>query len=484
MPNSLAILMMSVWPFVTLAMYLWMPRSSAVIWSILGGYLALPAAMALDLPLLPGLSKVSIPSLFGYLYASALSGRLIPFFPRHPLARVFVGLLLFGPLLTVATNGDPIVINSNTVLPGLRLYDAVSMVIGQLGALCSWALAREFLRSRAALRELVVATVVAILIYTVPMLYEVRMSPQLHTMIYGFFQHDFLQMMRQSGFRPIVFLEHALVVAMVTAMAAMLSVVLARMAPEGQKTKWYLAAGYLMVVLVLCKSIAALVYALVLMPPLLLLSPRRLAQIAVLMAVLVMTYPILRAMDVIPTDWLVETAGRYSVERAQSLQFRFDNEDALLAHAIDRPLFGWGGWGRSFIYDPLTGENVSVTDGLWVIAMGTGGFLGFIALFGLLTAPIFTLIGSYRRIGHEIPVMMAGMAVVLGTNLVDLLPNAAIMPLTWLLSGAILGHLEALGRDPVPDDGAAVPRVDLAQTARGGYAGLVGRPAEGPRTLI
>ena len=45
------------------------------------------------------------------------------------------------------------------------------------------------------------------------MLVEVRLSPQINTWIYGFFQHDFIQMMRYGGFRPIVFLPHGLWVA-------------------------------------------------------------------------------------------------------------------------------------------------------------------------------------------------------------------------------------------------------------------------------
>lgn len=45
------------------------------------------------------------------------------------------------------------------------------------------------------------------------MLYEVRLSPQLHRIFYGYFPHSFAQQVRGGGFRPVVFLQHGLWVA-------------------------------------------------------------------------------------------------------------------------------------------------------------------------------------------------------------------------------------------------------------------------------
>ena len=59
-----------------------------------------------------------------------------------------------------------------------------------------------------------------------------------------------------------------------------------------------------------------------------------------------------------------------------SLEFRFYHEGLLLEHAKDKILFGWGGWGRSTFYN-------SVTDGTWIIILGSSGILGFLAYFGL-----------------------------------------------------------------------------------------------------
>ena len=68
---------------------------------------------------------------------------------------------------------------------------------------------------------------------------------------------------------------------------------------------------------------------------------------AIVVAVIVMFYPMLRGAGWIPVDTVYNMALSISEERAASLKFRLDNEDALLTHANQKPLAGWGSWGRS-----------------------------------------------------------------------------------------------------------------------------------------
>ena len=63
MPNGIAYLMLLLWPFVTLVMFRKLSVERALIWSILGGYLFLPPLAEFNLPLVPGMDKVSIPNL-------------------------------------------------------------------------------------------------------------------------------------------------------------------------------------------------------------------------------------------------------------------------------------------------------------------------------------------------------------------------------------------------------------------------------------
>ena len=134
-----------------------------------------------------------------------------------------------------------------------------------------------------------------------------------------------------------------------------------------------------------------------------------------------------------------------SNERAQSLKFRFDQEQQLLDHAWERFSFGWGRFGRNRVYDEESGRDLSVTDGRWIITMGQFGFFGFLAEFGLLALPVFRAASSLRYADtlHE-QVFLAALALMLAINVVDLLPNASLSPFTWLIAGTLLGRTEAL----------------------------------------
>jgi len=146
-------------------------------------------------------------------------------------------------------------------------------------------------------------------------------------------------------------------------------------------------------------------------------------------------------------DW----ANSVSPERAWSLGYRITNEEILLAKAQERPIWGWGIWGRSQIYNEF-GRQISTPDGYWIIVLGFGGWVKYIAEFGLLCVPVFIMF--LRRKTYEIGAETTLLTLLLTANLFDLLPNATITPLTWLLAGALWGRVE-LGRlpedSPLPD---------------------------------
>lgn len=480
MHNTLATLTLLIWPIVTAVMYLKLPPARALIWSVLSAYLILPAATEIDLPLIPGLSKYMIPAFFGYIMACVTQGRMISLIPQARLAQLLLAMVVIGVFGTVATNAEPIFITRNVVLPGLRPYDALSMLIVNLGWLLIWAMAREFITDRSALRDLCRALVVAFLWYSILALYEVRMSPQLHRMVYGFFQHDFGQMMRQGGFRPIVFLEHGLWLSILLAMATLAAVVMARSGDDQDRKRWYLCAAYLAAVLVLSKSIGALLLSLTVAPFILFAGARMMQRVAFVLATVILLFPLMRANGLVPVDAMLEFASSYSAERAQSLGFRFHHENIFLENIAQKPLFGWGGYGRFMAFDPETGEGLSVADGAWVISLGGTGYVGFLGQFGLLTAPILLLGHAFRRAGQPVTPLAAGMALVLVVNLLDLLPNATLTPVTWMFAGGLLGYLERLKQtEDAPD------RPSAALPGHRSFAGLVGAPImAGPRSLI
>jgi len=115
-----------------------------------------------------------------------------------------------------------------------------------------------------------------------------------------------------------------------------------------------------------------------------------------------------------------------------------------LDRAREKPVFGWGSWGRNHILDPVSGAILTVTDGRWVITIGTYGWVGFLAEFGLLAWPLMLLAQRSRGIENEVEMSpwLGPLALILAFNLFDLLPNATITTLTFLISGMLLGYTE------------------------------------------
>ncbi len=477
MPNAIAYLVLMAWPAVCLVLFQRLRIELALIWSILGAYLILPPLTEFDLPLVPAMDKSTLPSLTALLIVLFMLRRRVSFWPDGWALRLLLVGFVLGAVPTVLTNGDPIIFQQlvgsdpitfiTGVLPGLRLLDIFSAVSTQILMLIPFFLARQFLSTEQGLRDLVLAFCLAALVYSVPALIEVRISPQFNIMIYGFFQHSWEQMIRQGGFRPIVFLPHALWLAFFFATALCATAALLRYAPHAHRHRFLAALVYLIFVLWLCKSLASMLYALALVPLVLFAPLRWQMRFAVALGIVAVTYPMLRNLHLVPLDFILEKARAINVDRAASLEFRIRNEELLLERAADKPLFGWGGWGRNLIRDPETGDILSIPDGRWIIMFGSHGWFGYICQMGMLAAPLLLLARALRgdRARPEAGLAVA-LALILAITMVDMLLNDTLVPVTWMVSGAILGYAERLLRaapDPGPQRriaraGAAPPR--------------------------
>lgn len=455
MPNIIAYAVLLLWPLAIVLMFRKLSPERAFIWAILGGYMLLPQATEFNFPMIPPLDKVTLPNLTAYVVCLTILGQRIAILPASVLGRVLLAMLIAAPVLSVFSNSDPITFGAEQTgrlrivyedvgqIPGMRIYDSISVLARQVIYLLPFFIARNLLASEAALTEILRALVIAGLIYSVPMLYEIRFSPQLHTHLYGFFQHDFGQMIRQGGFRPIVFMPHGLWVAFFTIMTALSALHFLKHADANARLKWVLIAAYLGVMVVLTKSLGPLIMFVGLTPLVLLFGPMMQLRVAAAMGLIAITYPLLRGADIIPVWRYVTWLEARNPERAQSLGYRFFNEDILLERAWEKAIVGWGGWGRNMLHDPMTGEVITVSDGMWVIVIGQFGWMGYLGTFGLLCLPLFALWWCYRRVPSvQIAPQIGVVALLLGANLIDLLPNATLVPLTWLMAGALLGQAE------------------------------------------
>ena len=443
-PNIIAYLMLIIWPMVCWQLWQRLDPARALIWTILGGYLIMPPMTALSLPIVPDLDKVTIPNLVALVCAVWILKDKITFLPSGFLGKVLILLFVLAPFATVLTNGDPLEFKQRTV-QGMKIYDSFSAVANQAIVLLPFFLGRRYLGTPEGTRAVLVALVAAGLAYSVPMLIESRFSPQMNVWVYGFFQHDFFQTIRQGGFRPVVFLPHGLWVAFFTLMAFLASLVMLRESSADQRPKAALILVYMFYMMLVCKSAGPFVY-LVSISPLLVFAPTRIqVAVAAFMAALVIAYPILRGAHLVPLDQILDFATSFSADRAYSLQFRIENEELLLARAQERPWFGWGGYGRNFMRNPITGEMTNIADGAWIIVLGMNGWLGYLAEFGLTALPLLALGREILARGTVvISRTTAALGLILAANMVDLLPNATHIPFTWLMAGALMGEAERM----------------------------------------
>lgn len=418
-------------PFLLALFAILRPRT-AVLAAFVAGLLFLPIG-SYQLPGLPDYDKTSAVHL-GVLLGVALfdRSRLFSFRPRA----IDLPMLVYcvTPCLTSVTNH-------------LGIYDGLS---ASLEEAIVWGLpylvGRLYFSDLAGQRSLAVALLIGGLLYVPLCLYEIRMSPQLHRIVYGTAQHAFSQSVRLGGYRPMVFLKHGLMVGMWMAMASLVGIWLWRSGTirriEGWPVAWLLVP--LVGTAVFCRALGALV---LLAAGLAVLFLSKWLRTPVLLAAALMVAPawsLLRATGTWSGETLVGLVKEHiDPERADSLQVRFDNENYLAAKALERPILGWGRWGRSRVYDEI-GADVSTTDSLWIMALGTSGIVGLAATFLALLLPVFLFtrrfpVWTWSR-PEVAPSAVLAMLLVLHSwdDLVNYMPNSVFLLALGALSGLVV----------------------------------------------
>jgi len=426
-PNAFAWLALGLWPLVALVVFAspWgqerLARTTA--WMMLLPWMFLPSSMEFNTPLVRldkhKLSLLAI-AIGVFLFGKAepsdrASSRLVP--------RLAFLVLAAGALLTVLGNEDPLYYLTR-VIGGLTGHDALSIVVALfLSVYLPFVVGQRVFRTRKDLVDLLDVLSLCGVIYLPLCLFEVYMSPLLHYWIYGFTPSEFFDAKRYGGFRPIVFMNHGLAVAtfMFTCLCAALTLRRVRAPVEHPKAGTRsVVAGSLVI---LCKSLGALVFALFAAVLDLAAGPRATRWALTLVALIVLAYPTVRATKLFPTEAVIAFFTRVNAERAESLAFRLRNEDRLLERAEARPVFGWGTWGRNRVYAE-SGDDLSITDGDWIIRLGSFGYVGFLGFYLLLLAPVARFVLWSREMTRADQALLGGLAVMVAFLVLDLLPNS------------------------------------------------------------
>lgn len=401
--------------------------------------LLLPEGVYFDAPLIPPFGKHDISA------TCAFVGLLV----RSPgeLRRARLGrgldllliLLLPATAITVLTNREALSYGA-TQLPALSPRDILALSIrGIVQVAFPFWVGRLCMRSGRDARMLARVMVGFGLFYALLMLFEMRFSPNLHRWIFGYHARpDFSQTVRWGGYRPTVFMEHGLAVALFALGVAIFAVSDGRASARRFGLPAWVSSAFLVVVLVLCKSAGALIFGMITLPAILFLSARRQLVLAAVLASVCAAYPLAKVSGLFPDRSLVELSQKYmGTDRAASLNMRFENEGAMIEHVRARLWFGWGGMGRNRLYDENGGDAV-VTDGHWTILLSSGGLVLLGCVFGLLLVPVFMALRASARVRDGTDrLRLAGLALVTVCYAFDLLPNGLFNFAPLFFAGAL-----------------------------------------------
>jgi len=448
--NWFAYVAILAWPLIALALYSARPVAEATAWTVLGALLFLPSRVEIKFEMIPAIDKNSIAS-FSVLAGCALFAPRVrsPAYAAGVVA-VLAGIYVVSPVVTSLLNNDIITAGSRVIF-GVGYYDGISALLSQSILFLPFFVGRRYLTRSEDIETVLSVSVVAALVYSLPMLFEIRMSPQLSEWLYGTFSAASSVEMRYGGFRPVVFMINGLAAAFFLSMAVLAAVAFWRVKTDVARIPASGATVYLGTVLILCKSAGALVYAVIFGLLVRWFSPKIQMRLAVVLSAIAIAYPILRMSDLFPTTELLSVATDVSPERSASLEVRFEQEQQLLAHASERFWFGWGRYGRSRIYDDY-GNDISITDGQWIVTFGQFGIFGFLGQFGLLTLPVFLAWRAFRLVrSQREAIFLSCFTLIVALTAIEQLPNASISSWSWLLVGGLLGRCSTIRAQAVSD---------------------------------
>lgn len=339
---------------------------------------------------------------------------------------------------------------SSLASPSGGVYEGATLTWYQF---ISWGVpywcARLYLCDWFGIRAICAAIVLSGIVYAPLCLFEIKMSPQLHLGLYGFHQHEFQQSVRAGGYRPMVFMEHGLMVSFWMMTAALVAFWLWH---EGAFRAVTLIPRYVTLglgwvalglagVVALSHSAGAVVLGLLGATALWTARWTRSTIPLVILVLVPIAYLAVRYTEVWDGQDMVQLVRQYaSKDRAESLDMRLRNEYRLLARAKEQPLFGWGDSGDARKLEENANRERVITDSLWIIALGNRGLFGLVALVAALIAPIVW------QMWHNPPQLWRGgidapaavLSIALNLYLLDHMINAMINPAFMLIAGALL----------------------------------------------
>lgn len=340
--------------------------------AVLGGIMLLPSGRSLVFSGLPEIDKIVA------VVLGVLLGTVVFHFDTITKLRLRWYDALFALLM------GSVVLTS--VSSGKGAYDGLSSAARELLTFAiPVLLARIHLRTPEAWRCFLLGVVWASVLYLPMLVWEARMSPQLHTQVYGYFPHVFAQAAPRMGlWRPVVFFGHPLYLARFYAFAAFLA--LLPMRPDLKKLSSQFGPIVFLAPLLgllITQSVGPyMMFALLCGLYLVISVQPRVAFVPAAGAVLWVTM-IFAGYQ--PMYGVVRIFEMISPARAHSLQYRLDALQEYRGNIVRKPLFGHGGWKAGRI-------EGRATDSAALIHSLRYGFVGAGIIYGWWLCALVTLV--------------------------------------------------------------------------------------------
>jgi hypothetical protein len=402
------------WPFVVLVIFALVSPRRAVLMGYVGAWLFLPMA-GYSFQGLPDYGKVSAANVGVVLGIVICDLQRILKFRPHWIDLPML-LFCFWPM-------------ASSLARGYGPYDGLSAIFEQIVLWgVPYIVGRMYFNTPSGFRELAVAIVIGGLIYVPLCLIEIRMSPQLHKWVYGYYQHSFVQTIRFGGYRPMVFMQHGLAVAVWMINATLLAL---WMWSTGSLRRlcnlpMIVVCVALLVTTILAKSLGAI--ALMILGLASIFSARWLRHSWPLLVLIAIppVWMIGRTSGLIDGQLVYEVFNTISPARAQSFAARLNQEDVVTKMAMRHPIVGGSRWWEFG------------NDQLWLIVFRSYGAVGLASItVALLLPPTLLLrrMGIRRLLSVQFAPLL-GLSVIVVLFMMDNLLNGMNNPVFILAAGA------------------------------------------------
>ena len=435
------------------------PLQKAIVFSFVAAWLFLPPTI-IWLPGVPDWSKMSA-TVVSVLICAWLKQSQRFFSLRFRWFDLPVLVYCFCPFFSSVTSGQ-------------GAYDGLSAVLEEV---FRWGL--PYLIGRACLadasgnRQLCLGLAVGGMLYIPFCLFEIRMAPVLKQMVYGFGGASVDFGFRYGGYRPMVFLSTGLELGWWMCCASLAAY---QLWASGSIKRLFgypmsVLTAILLVVTVACKATGALVQLAVGL--FLIFSGKRTNSSALVWVVMALAplYCLTRPTGLFNGDQMVPLVSSvFGPDRAQSIEYRFGQEEILMRSALQRPIFGWARAGG--FNPPGPDGKPAVTDGLWIIVFGWMGGVGLASLNAMLLLPTALFLHRYRPKTWQEPdvASITTLAIILPLFMIDNLSNAMLNPIYAVAMGAVSGYIpkknQVLGakRGPKSSKGLQTPPQDRLES--------------------